>query len=199
MHYKLPSVDKDFVATISGNFNKAELEKAEIIGQVDTKFIACVIKSTSTQGVRETLVLVDQHAADERVRVEQLLSSVCAGYVKHGSDVGIEASQLDPPVPVLLNKFELKVLRDNDHFLEAFARWGFGLELATESKTGEDEESDSTEEYCQVFIREIPEILSQKVRNFIRRSKYDWSLFLQSYSCWQEMNYEILSKVTWLA
>jgi DNA mismatch repair protein MLH3 len=51
-------------------FSKEELGNARIIGQVDCKFVACTLPGDSTDEGEPVLVLIDQHAADERVRVE---------------------------------------------------------------------------------------------------------------------------------
>src|SRR4051812_32489121 len=70
-------------------FCKKDIEQAEVIGQIDNKFIACKLPCTQNidqdiekneiveQRPRNILVLVDQHAADERVRVEMLLKEFC--------------------------------------------------------------------------------------------------------------------------
>ncbi|GJJ07218.1 hypothetical protein Clacol_001418 [Clathrus columnatus] len=151
--------------TISRNFDKTQLENAEIIGQVDRKFIACLIKDTSTRQdqPRQALALVDQHAADERVRVEQFLSELCTGFLNHDSNNGVETSRLNPPVPILLNKFEAHIFRGRNDFQQAFRRWGFELESTVESELGLDEEVNCTSEYAQVLVKKIPGILSEKL------------------------------------
>ncbi len=70
-------------------FCKKDIEQAKVIGQLDDKFIACKLPCTQNidQGIdengivepkpRNILVLVDQHAADERVRVEKLMKEFC--------------------------------------------------------------------------------------------------------------------------
>ena len=49
----------------------------KVLKQVDEKFILCVMKSASVKGAKDPdlLVVLDQHAAHERVRLEQLTSS----------------------------------------------------------------------------------------------------------------------------
>jgi DNA mismatch repair protein MLH3 len=60
--------------------SKAGLDSAEIIAQLDKKFILAKMQNTEseTETPNRVLVLIDQHAADERVQVEALLSELCA-------------------------------------------------------------------------------------------------------------------------
>ncbi len=51
-------------------FDKSVFAMLEVIGQVDAKFIACKLKYEKDS----LLVLVDQHAADERIKLELYLS-----------------------------------------------------------------------------------------------------------------------------
>ncbi|CAK7564502.1 MAG: DNA mismatch repair protein [Sporothrix epigloea] len=71
-------------ALTSGDFkiSKASLEMATVIGQVDCKFV--LIRAVSGDGnpggaaSEPVLILIDQHAADERCRVEDLLKDYFA-------------------------------------------------------------------------------------------------------------------------
>jgi len=55
---------------------KSNLQQAKVISQVDAKFILCSMPGAD--GSSHTLVLVDQHAASERVILEKLLSDLYA-------------------------------------------------------------------------------------------------------------------------
>ncbi|KAI5784725.1 hypothetical protein EDC01DRAFT_789216 [Geopyxis carbonaria] len=63
-----------------GTLTRAGLAHATVVGQVDHKYILLKTAGhTTTDGERrgaEMVVVVDQHAADERVRVEQLLAAL---------------------------------------------------------------------------------------------------------------------------
>ena len=68
-------------ALLLAKLSKQGLKAAKVISQVDKKFILiCVKPSSNTKGKRnaELLALVDQHAADERIRVEALLADLKA-------------------------------------------------------------------------------------------------------------------------
>lgn len=56
--------------------SKECLRRRKVIGQVDRKFILVVIDDESDND-GELLVIIDQHAADERWRVEKLMEELC--------------------------------------------------------------------------------------------------------------------------
>ncbi|CAH2085418.1 unnamed protein product [Euphydryas editha] len=62
-------------------FNSESLKHAKIIGQIDRKFIAAVVQSMRSHSEESSqfLTLFDQHAVDERVRLEKILSDYFNG------------------------------------------------------------------------------------------------------------------------
>lgn len=161
-------------------FRKDDLRKADIINQVDCKFIACVVgldqddSSDAEKGDEtcedelptdgKTLILIDQHAADERVRVERFLKSICRGFLCHqeGSG-GVETKQLSPPVPVLLTRHEASRLAGLSDFQKAFESWGFRFSGLEETRSRLECGTDLDGGYIQVLVCAIPEIVSEKV------------------------------------
>ncbi|KAG2156312.1 hypothetical protein DEU56DRAFT_766489 [Suillus clintonianus] len=159
-------------------FHKADLLKAQVINQVDRKFIACLVDvdhSTHRGNGKplenraaggSTLILIDQHAADERVRVERFLREICSGFLRHCEGTGgVEVSELSPAVPILLTRHEALRLASVDQVQSAFDRWGVrfeGLDKLTslDSECAEDEASGG---YVQVFVRSIPAIVGDKL------------------------------------
>ncbi len=143
----------------------------KVISQLDRKFIVCVVDATSeSHGSSQTsdcakriLVLVDQHAASERVRVEGYLKTLC----HHFLDAGRDGSQttfrlkLEPPRPVLLGRREASILRSGTQIL---GRWGFDLSWP---ETEDRDRHTDQEVYEQVLVHSVPQVVGEKVRRIV--------------------------------
>lgn len=158
----------------SYRFSRDDLKEVIVVNQVDSKFVACLLSSSSvtddadyglgvsSQGPSRTLMLVDQHAADERVRVEWLQREICLAYLRSDDGAGVKRIFLDPPVPVLLTRHEKLVLRRSREIRALLASWG--VEFAPIKDIGEeDSSSDDDGNYSQVTVTSIPEIVGNKV------------------------------------
>lgn len=142
----------------SMSFTREQLKCAQVIGQVDTKFVACMVDDRTSKGSR-TLILVDQHAADERIRVEQFLSEVCQGFLYHGLYSGVETWELKPAIPILLTRLEARNLARSKVYQHAFERWGFRFASMSHADAAEGDE----DEYFQVLVETVPELVGEKV------------------------------------
>lgn len=62
--------------------SRMALSQARVIGQVDQKFILCEIPRLQTGNARDragkNMILIDQHAASERIILEELLQDLCS-------------------------------------------------------------------------------------------------------------------------
>ncbi|KAL1924336.1 uncharacterized protein VTP21DRAFT_7371 [Calcarisporiella thermophila] len=89
--------------------NKEALEQAEVIAQIDSKFIACLLPDS-------IVVLVDQHAADERIRVENLLEELAAP----------RRVRLEPSLEISMTAREASLV---ESYIGQFWEFGIGLEV----------------------------------------------------------------------
>lgn len=140
----------------------------KVINQLDRKFILCAVdpiresddSGQASDSPGRMLVLVDQHAASERVRVEGFLKTLCHNFLSLESIGKISANrvELDPPRPILLSRKEASILRDTWGNLE---RWCFDLSWP-ESKSRD--QSVDQDAYEQVLVHGIPHVVGDKVR-----------------------------------
>lgn len=158
-------------------FSREDLCSAEILGQVDRKFIVCVFHTGSTDietddaevDVAEdtyghadrggTLVLIDQHAADERIRVERFLRGLCEGFL---NGEAAEVRPLEPGVHVLLAHREAERISDDEDVRIAFKRWGFLFQEKGQREDGRNQGDRSG--FMEMIVRGVPEVVGDKVR-----------------------------------
>ncbi|KAG9075698.1 DNA mismatch repair protein [Ceratobasidium sp. UAMH 11750] len=140
---------------ISDTFSTSDLKSAQVVAQVDTKFIACLFQRPD-----HILVLVDQHAADERVRVEKYLKKLCSGFLRGE----VEVLKIDKPKRVLLTRREAEILR-GQNALDSLERWGLWLELNV--PTSQPGPSTHEFEFAQVDVTGVPSVVASKVSNIL--------------------------------
>lgn len=137
------------------------LRTAEIIQQVDQKFILLKVSvpidpDTINPGCANTvytraLVLVDQHAADERCKVEQLLKDICSiGATAHPETRTSHSAsvQLTKPIAFITNSKEAALL---GQAASMFARWGILYDLNVDVSNAETDRGQ-----WRVSIRSLP-------------------------------------------
>ncbi|QRW02056.1 DNA mismatch repair protein MutL [Ceratobasidium sp. AG-Ba] len=136
---------------VSDTFSAMDLTNSRIIGQVDNKFIACLL-----QNPKPILALVDQHAADERVRVERYLKKLCTEFLQGE----VEAFRLDKPGRVLLTRRECDILATNG-VSNTLERWGLWVEL--EIPLSQVSPSAEGAGFVQVNVAGVPDAVASKL------------------------------------
>lgn len=144
----IPGISSSDLRDDGEKITKSGLASAEFIAQVDRKFL--LIKISSDEEEQATLILVDQHAASERVRVEKMLEEYC-GAVAEGKEVKLR--RFEKPIPVLIGRAELVSLSER---LEEFSRWGIGLVLDTPAE-------DPTTDYAQIYLTSVPAVVADRL------------------------------------
>ncbi|KAI8272834.1 hypothetical protein K4K59_011145 [Colletotrichum sp. SAR11_240] len=123
---------------LTGRISKAALVGAEVVSQVDAKFILVKLHREQVSGRarpelqrNSVLVLVDQHAADERCRLEALMQNYFEK--ADGSDEVVARTQaLDKPLQFEFSNKEHLLLRRYAYHLR---RWGIFYMLGDQETT----------------------------------------------------------------
>ncbi|KAK1625621.1 hypothetical protein BDP81DRAFT_452593 [Colletotrichum phormii] len=112
---------------LSGRVSKAALMEAEIVSQVDSKFILVKLRRDLISGgnlrdiqTNSVLVLIDQHAADERCRLESLMRDYFYT-ANRQKEVLAQTEALEKPLQFEFSSKECRLLHKYVHHLR---RWG---------------------------------------------------------------------------
>ncbi|KAL8286704.1 hypothetical protein RQP46_004232 [Phenoliferia psychrophenolica] len=132
-------------------FSRSSLQNSTFIAQVDRKFLLVRLDTEDGEGAG-TLVMVDQHAADERVRVERFLKELVP-------DAGgkVEVWRFGEPVPVVVSRSEARVVGESR---EEFEKWGIGIEVGV----GKEEKGGEEDDYAQVYLKTVPLVVAERLK-----------------------------------
>ncbi|XP_030804916.1 DNA mismatch repair protein Mlh3 isoform X3 [Camarhynchus parvulus] len=130
----------------------------QVLQQVDNKFIACLINTRNGMEKKadgNLLILVDQHAAHERIRLEQLIAD---SYEKEAAACGkkkILSSSISPPLEIEVTEEQRRFLRCCYKNLE-----DLGLELSFPETNN-----------SLILVRKVPMCFIEREANELRRKR----------------------------
>ncbi|XP_039207633.1 DNA mismatch repair protein Mlh3 isoform X1 [Crotalus tigris] len=140
-------------------FTKKMIDSLQVLNQVDNKFIACLMNTREEENKSadgNLLVLVDQHAAHERVRLEQLITD---SYDKQHEALGkkkLLASTLCPPLEIEVTENQRRLLWCCHKSLE-----NLGLELLFPKNN-----------LSQILVGKVPLCFVEREANELRRGRH---------------------------
>lgn len=152
----------------ASRITKEALRNARVISQVDKKFILVALNASNSENItnkaqRNMLVMIDQHAADERVKVEQLLQELSKPpsntETPYKSSLGCRSRictlLLVKPLTFRISSREIEYFRTHAGH---FAEWGILYDLPQSSKDSREEmESD-------IVIRCLPPVIAERCK-----------------------------------
>lgn len=160
---------------LATKLSKSGLSCATIYGQVDGKFIlakmplisASITETSAGEDVDQVLVLIDQHAADERIRIEGLLEDLCHRPVPCPDDFksplnlisAIETSRLPDPIKLQLAVREGSLLQK---YAQYFATWGILFDLNLDRSHFP--RPGSAALYTTVTVLTLPPVIAERCR-----------------------------------
>ncbi|XP_023807791.1 DNA mismatch repair protein Mlh3 isoform X3 [Oryzias latipes] len=141
--------------------SKAMIHSMKVVDQVDKKFLACLINTReeelASDGDTEgnLLVLVDQHAAHERVRLENLITDSYEDNPEIFGEKWLCSSTIVPPLEISVTEEELRLLSSCRSQLRSL-----GLEV-TFSET----------QRPSIFVGKVPLCFLEKETNELKRGR----------------------------
>jgi DNA mismatch repair ATPase MutL len=104
-------------------FSKEMFQNVKVIGHVGNKFIAGILQWKSKGNVNKLLVLFDQHAADERVRLERFINGISLSFA-HDKE---PSERLRTVIHLHLPGVRFQGCADTVSFEEYMAKRGFEI------------------------------------------------------------------------
>ncbi|CAG8955602.1 hypothetical protein HYFRA_00009556 [Hymenoscyphus fraxineus] len=150
---------------INGRISKQALRNAEVISQVDNKFILVKLNNSHSNASRpdenEILVIIDQHAADERIRIENLLEELCSPN-PNGSEAGILTTALEKPIHFEISSREIELLRTHR---QHFSRWGILLALPPFGALPQHTEKSKGKTLQKITVTSLPPGITERCKS----------------------------------
>ena len=153
----------------TSQLSKAMVQQSKVVAQVDAKFILCLTNRSNGQEQRRALVLVDQHAASERIILEQLLAELCsptepstleARFTTNlGYSSAVETVVLEKAIHFAVPERESEMFRRH---AATFAAWGilFDLERPQPSVSRSDSRKKPQEQ--RLVVRALPPGIAER-------------------------------------
>lgn len=140
-------------ATSRGKLWRQGLKTAEVIAQVDQKFILAKMGAVGGYGSGTVLVLIDQHAADERCRIEQLFESFFTEFSDESKTVTrVQTTEVEeirfeigPTETVLFGRY-----------LEHLGSWGISYSI--------ERRKPGSQALGVVHVRTLPTLIAERCR-----------------------------------
>ncbi|CAH0045561.1 unnamed protein product [Clonostachys solani] len=117
--------------SLAGRVSKLALQEAEIISQVDGKFILVKLPLENASGESRklgssALVMLDQHAVDERCQLENLMADFFVLSSRACDVLEAKTETLDTPLLFEISKEEGQMLAQNVAY---FSAWGINIDM----------------------------------------------------------------------
>lgn len=175
-HANIQHAFADSSSSLSTKLSGNNLRNARIISQVERKFVLVCMNANVPEPAllgdsttdNQILVLIDQHAADERVRVEALLAELCTPPSQGSGSLhsALDADHLQSTIAttVLGKPIDFDVPRQEHrpftNHRRHFANWGilYGVTLVQQSS------SRLGSSVCRLNVRTLPEAIAERCR-----------------------------------
>lgn len=155
-------------STLRKRLSRPDLESGTVLGQVDRKFILLRTDLRSCKGAElgsksfVALVLIDQHAADERCKIEQILEEMFHSPEHEHPDCiqGSFVKTLDLPKPIVFaaSAQETELFRQYEPY---FLSWGIGFKIGSPHSSPN---CSTNSQSSSIIVTSVPSVIAERVR-----------------------------------
>ena len=172
-HAEIQKAFAEASSSFATRLSKENLTTATAIAQVDKKFILVRMDASSVtkdfehskSSPKQLLVLIDQHAADERIRVEELLVDLCEAPTPGTRKTSSSLNQTSAVKTTLLQKSITFQIQAQEHrlfttYCSHFAYWGILFDLSAPVQGPTAVKSPA----CKLTVRTLPAAIAERCR-----------------------------------
>lgn len=136
----------------SGQVDKESLARSTIVQQVDQKFVLAILPAScdEAENQKQHLILVDQHAADERIKLESLCREICER----------KRRILDQPVVFAVDFAEAKLFEQRREYLE---KWCFSYTVAWSGLSPQSLSRGNKEQSGTIYVTALPKPVAERL------------------------------------
>ncbi|KAI4182772.1 MAG: hypothetical protein LQ346_006492 [Caloplaca aetnensis] len=159
---------------LSTKLSKVKLGNARIISQVDKKFILLktdtprqdATNPTPGKDDQQVLFLIDQHAADERIRVEDLLIDLCTSPSPETLCITASLKHKPAVATAFLPKPLCFQIKQQEHPMftahaQHFANWGILYDLSLSEAGHTPSEGPHP---CKITVKALPHVIAERCK-----------------------------------
>lgn len=154
-------INEDILNKLTYELKKDHLSNCDIIGQLDKKFILAKFSKLSTT----TLLILDQHACDERIKLESHLQN----YINDIIDNALLLKNIPKPLLIKINHDEFQLF---SYYKEEFMKWGIKYCLLEEAVISNEDKANIPEKVKNTLkITALSEFIFERFgrnQNFIK-------------------------------
>ncbi|KAF2665656.1 hypothetical protein BT63DRAFT_482576 [Microthyrium microscopicum] len=161
--------------SVATKLSKQSLQDATVLAQVDSRFILMLLPSGSGAQLATDLIMVDQHAADERCKVEQLLQELCQPSEMQEAGTGqflVRHVELGAP---LIFQIPANEAQNFQRQASHFGHWGINYDISDKLAVSDKEEK-------TLIVKTLPPTISERCKsepslliNFLRTEMWKTS------------------------
>lgn len=146
---------------MTAQYSRESLKHAEYIAQIDDKYLLVKLPLEQQEeeegtGKGSDLVMFDQHAVSERIRVEKYLERILCSRNER-----VEKWVLDQALGVVTGREEAELIIKK--WNGEFEKWGFEISSGDDDTQSRKRGNKEQDDYRQIWVRSVPKLIGERL------------------------------------